>query len=291
MKARSVHAQGLLAMLAVLAAACGGGGGTTTPSSPNPQPSTSTGVRTPLLTGSTFTVRAGGSSFTNIDFPPVGTVDVTVNWGGSNRIEVYITDASCPGFQNVTSGSCAVIARAEGTAKPKSLTFPSQTGRIYTVWSANRGTSDETVSLDAGVTTSGPLNPVPTPQPSTAPDPRDGWAPGPVTQVKAYLKTLESSKGSRNYRPAEQDAQGNWIVYVGEYIVVDSTQRNGAGQICRWIDDPEYDFENDDRMMDVTGSSEPFFFKFHVDRPGIARVWSAIDGIKSNILSIKAVRK
>jgi hypothetical protein len=131
----------------------------------------------------------------------------------------------------------------------------------------------------------------PTPTPAPTADPRTGWAVGPVTQVKAYLKTIESEKGSRNYRDGTQDAQGNWIVYVGEYVVVDSTQRNGAGQICVWVDDPEYDFENDDRMMDITGSSEPFFFKFHAERPGVSRVWSAIDGIKSNILSIKAVRR
>ena len=133
--------------------------------------------------------------------------------------------------------------------------------------------------------------PTPTPTPTPAVDPRTGWAVGPVTQVKAYLKTIESEKNSRQYREGTQDSQGNWIVYIGEYVVVDSTQRNGAGQICQWIGDPEYDFDDNDRMMDISGSSEPFFFKFHVDRAGVATVWSAIDGIKSNILSIKGVKK
>jgi hypothetical protein len=109
--------------------------------------------------------------------------------------------------------------------------------------------------------------------------------------VKAYLKTIETSKNSREYRPAVQDADGYWIVYVGEYVVIDSTQRNGAGDICQWIEDPIYDYENPENMMDVTGSDKPFFFKFHVFKPGTAEVWSAIDGIKSNILKIKAVRR
>ena len=271
----------------LLASACGGGG---SPGGPSGSPSPGA-VRTVLIEGTSFTVGPRSSSFTNIDFPPTGTIDVSANWAGSNTVEVYATSASCAGFEDVAAGRCPVLGKAEGTAKPKQFTFPSQSGNVYTIWTANRGGGQETVALTAGVTTSGPVVlPAPAPAPSAVPDPRDGWAPGPVTQVKAYLKTIETSKGNRDYRPGEQDADGFWILYVGEYVVIDSTQRNGAGQICRWIDDPVYDYRNSENIMDVTGSSEPFFLKFNVDRPGTAEVWSTIDGIQSNVLKLKAVR-
>lgn len=131
--------------------------------------------------------------------------------------------------------------------------------------------------------------PTPTPIPSPTPDPFADLPPGPVTQVKAYLKTLESSKGSRVYREAARDSEGVWIVYVGEFIVIDSTQRNGAGEICRWIKPPVYSWDNDGGMMDIKGSTDPFFLKFEVAHTGAAEVSSVIDGIESNPLQLRAV--
>jgi hypothetical protein len=129
----------------------------------------------------------------------------------------------------------------------------------------------------------------PTPVPSPTPDPFADLPPGPVTQVKAYLKTLESSKGSREYRDAAKDSEGLWIVYVGEYVVIDSTQRNGAGQICRWVKPPVYSWDNDAGMMDIKGSTDPFFFKFEVAHTGAAEVTSVVDGIESNAVQMRAV--
>jgi hypothetical protein len=270
-------------------AGCGGGGGSS-PTTPGTQP-TAQQVRTPLVTGATFNVRANSQIYTNIDFPPAGKIDVTANWGGATNIEMYVTESSCPGFPELSAGRCTVLARAEGVTRPKSVTFDSQTGRIYSVWMANRGATNEVVGLEAGVTTIGAPPPPaqPTPTPSAGVDPRAGWAEGPVTQVKAYLKTIESSKGSRDYRPALQDEDGNWIVYVGEFVVVDSTQRNGAGLICKWIKDPVYSWDNEEGMMDIKGSSEPFFFKFEVAKKGYAEVSSVIDEIESNPVKIRAL--
>jgi len=107
--------------------------------------------------------------------------------------------------------------------------------------------------------------------------------------VKAYLKTVESSKGSREYRDVTQDSEGLWIVYVGEYVVIDSTQRNGAGQICRWVKPPLYSWDNDTGMMDIKGSTDPFFFKFEVARTGAAEVSSVVDGIESTPVRMRAV--
>src|SRR4051812_45047402 len=81
--------------------------------------------------------------------------------------------------------------------------------------------------------------PTPAPQPTPTPVPaptirpgQEGLAAGPVASVKAYIKTLESpTRGSGVYRDPVKDANGVFIVYVGEYVVIDSTQRNEAGQV------------------------------------------------------------
>ncbi|PYQ41795.1 MAG: hypothetical protein DMF77_14900, partial [Acidobacteria bacterium] len=57
---------------------CGGNKTSSTPTqvaTPTPAPAA---VHTDLG-GTNFTVRAGRSSFTNVDFPPAGTLDVTTN--------------------------------------------------------------------------------------------------------------------------------------------------------------------------------------------------------------------
>jgi hypothetical protein len=41
--------------------------------------------------------------------------------------------------------------------------------------------------------------------------------------------------------------------------------------------------------MDVRASSEPFFFKFLVARPGFAQVTARIDNIESNDVKMRAI--
>jgi hypothetical protein len=126
----------------VALAACGG--------STNPSPL----GRTVLLDGATFVVRAASIGTTAIESAPAGHVDVTVNWSGRfNVIDVYVTTAGCAAFRDVSDGLCAVLARAEGAARPKALGFASEAGGSYTVWMANRGPTAETVVLDASVDT------------------------------------------------------------------------------------------------------------------------------------------
>ena len=93
---------------------CGSSKPVSTPTqvaTPTPVPSPLT-VRTSL--GATnFTVRGGRSSSTNVDFPPVGTLDVAVDWPGDSNIDLYATDASCAGFDAIMAGACTVLAKAE----------------------------------------------------------------------------------------------------------------------------------------------------------------------------------
>jgi hypothetical protein len=131
--------------------------------------------------------------------------------------------------------------------------------------------------------------PTPAPTPVPTPDPQSGLASGPVAQVKAYVKSVEVKRGSGQYRDPVKDQAGRFILYVGEWVILDSTQRNAAGQICRWKKNPRYSWDNFDGMMDIRESSEPFFFKFMVARPGYAVVSSMIDGVESNDLEMIAV--
>src|SRR5260221_7470124 len=146
---------------AVLAAfsSCGGNKTSSTPTqvaTPTPAPQA---VHTDLG-GTNFTVRAGRSSFTNVDFPPAGTLDVTTNWPGDDNIDVYATDASCPGFDSVTSGACPIRAKAASlTAKPERITFATQAGKIYKSWSVNLGTTTQARNLEVGSTSAGPAHP------------------------------------------------------------------------------------------------------------------------------------
>ena len=132
--------------------------------------------------------------------------------------------------------------------------------------------------------------PAPAPTPAPTADPL-GLAPGPVDSIKAYLKTVETTRGSGEFRDAQKDASGMFVLYVGEYVVVDSTQLNAAGQICRWSRDPVYLWNNDEGMMNIRSSSEPFFFKFDVARPGYAEIVSKMDGAVSNDLKMRAIRR
>jgi hypothetical protein len=133
--------------------------------------------------------------------------------------------------------------------------------------------------------------PAPAPTPVPAPDPFPDLAPGPVVSVKAYLKTVESTHGSQEFRNAVKDANDVFTLYVGEFVVIDSTQRNKAGQVCRWNRNPVYFWDNEDDMMDIRESNEPFFFRFLVANPGFAQVTSKIDGIESNDLKLRAIAR
>ena len=273
-----------------------GGSKTSTPTqvaTPTPAPQS---VHTDLG-GTNFSVRPGRSSFTNVDFPPAGTLDVTINWPGDNNIDVYATDASCPGFESVTSGACPILAKGDSpTAKPERITFTTQAGKIYTIWIVNLGTTTEAVNLEFGITTAGPIpspaaGPTPVPgatpgAPRASPTPPD-LAPGPVSQLKAYIKTIDV--GGFTYRPGEQDADGNWIVHPGEFVVFDLTQRNGAGLICNWSVDPQWHVDDPDGVLRIKESSHPFFLRVEIEHKGQFELQGTIDGVDSNVLRVSSV--
>ena len=153
----------ILAASSSLLAGCGGGS-----SSPNPVPSAAPpgATRVVILDNASFTLQPGTATYKNIDQPPAGTIDGTLDWSGGADMNLYVTDNTCAGFNTLQSGGCNVLARAEGTAKPERLTFTAAANRIYTFWIHNNGTAMESGGLTVGDTTTHPISqPGPTPTP------------------------------------------------------------------------------------------------------------------------------
>src|SRR5207249_4457409 len=128
-----------------------------------------------------------------------------------------------------------------------------------------------------------PAAPTPTPG-GSSPAPRasatpSDLAPGPVAQLKAYIKTIDM--GGFDYRPAEQNADGQWVVHPGEFVVFDMTQRNAQGLICNWIKDPVWHLDDPDEILEIKGSSHPFFLRVNVAHKGHFELQGEIDGIES----------
>jgi hypothetical protein len=272
-----------LVAVAVVFGNCGGGGdgGGGNPNGPGPQPTPTpvNTVHTVLMQGVPFILNPGTAMFRNIDNPPVGNVDITVNWPGSGDLNLFVTPNTCANFADVASGRCATLAKSDGAAKPEVARFNTAANQIYTVWIYNNSQSRESGSFDVGITTNGPIA-----QPSTSPsdDPRSGLAPGPVSRVVLYIYQIRQADGS--YRDKFQDAQGRWILHPGEFVVFDSTQLNAAGDKCQWVRDPEYDLRDGSGVLNVRGSSQPFLYRTDVVRKGEIELVSSIDGIDSAVL-------
>ena len=264
--------------------ACGGGGG----SSPaGPTPSSAPNQTRTILATVPFEIRAGGATFKSYDNPPSGSMDATLEWGNAAiQIDFYATDGRCPGFPDLQAGRCTVLARAEGSGKPKRLTFATAGANgVVNFWIYNRGTVTETGSMEIAVTTSGPIVVAsPTPVPSGGPDPRTGLPPGPITQAKIAVRSIDT--GGFEYRDPGQDADGNWVLHPGEFVVFDLSQRNGAGEKCVWINPPEWTVDDEGGILNVRGSSNPFLLRVDVMRNGYFELQGQIDGISTNVLTV-----
>jgi hypothetical protein len=267
---------------------CGGGG--STPSQPN-APVTGGPTRTVLVSGASFSLDPGTATYKNIDLPPAGMLDATVDWAGSNDINVYVTDNICPGFVDLRAGRCNVITRAEGTAKPERLSWSTTTasGRIWSVWIYNNGASKESGAMEVGVTTDQPIPPVAaTPPPSTTGDPRDNLAAGPIVRYAIKVRSIDT--GGFDYRDPTQNADGQWVLHPNEFVVFDSTQKNANGDLCKWIDPPRWFVQDPDGVLERRDSSQPFLYRADVRRKGTFRIFAKIDGIESNTLEVTSVR-
>jgi hypothetical protein len=135
----------------------------------------------------------------------------------------------------------------------------------------------------------GAASPSPRPNPTPTPDPRLGLPAGPVARFTIKVRTVDNGT-----RDAEPDAQGRFVVFVGERVDFDSTQKNVAGDICAWTNNPTWLINDRDVPEDTSagivlrrGSSQPFLLKLTMEGTGSFAVRARIDGVDSNVLEMR----
>ncbi len=85
-----------------------------------------------VLSTQSFNLPAGDGAPLSVDAPSPGALAATANWTEVGaEIDVYLTDSTCPGLDELVLGSCKVLARGDNrTAVPQTATlFGAQPGR------------------------------------------------------------------------------------------------------------------------------------------------------------------
>jgi len=136
-------AAGFLASLA----ACGGSGNPDAPSTPAPTPVPTPPPPVVVSQIQGYSLRAGFVSFANFSTTSVGTLEATVDWTfPANDLDVYLTPGTCT-FAQLTANQCTTVAFSESvTAKPERVRATNVAVGAYTIWVANAGPGDETLS-------------------------------------------------------------------------------------------------------------------------------------------------
>jgi hypothetical protein len=158
---------------------------------------------------------------------------------------------------------------------------------IITLAGCGGGNSPTPSAPSAGATPAPAATPRPAPTPT--PDPRLGLAAGPVTRFTIKVRTVDNGT-----RFPDVDGLGRYVVFVGERVDFDSTQKNAADQICQWRDNPVW-FINDRDVPDESsagivfrrGSSQPFLLKLTMQGTGAFTVRSSVDGVNSNVVEMR----
>jgi hypothetical protein len=293
MKRHLLSSLGLLATLAACGGGSGGSGGPTTPTIP--PASTPAPLTRSVLDERSWELKRGAGIFYNQDRLPEGTLDVIMEWqNGDVPVSVYITPANtCPDTTSVRNGACPVYAKSnDKTVKPKAITYAVPAGNpSISVWVVNEGGQGTSGTLEVGLTSrERPATPAPgaTPTPN---DPRAGLADGPVTS--AFIKVRSIDVGNNVYRDPFQDRNGFWVVYNGEFVVFDLTQKNSGNQECKWVNDPKWHVEDPNYAFIIKGSSQPFLLRVDADKKNVGEitVQGEIDGVESNVLKVKVQPK
>jgi hypothetical protein len=172
----------------------------------------------------------------------------------------------------------------------KRHTFPGHVAGLaaLTLLAACGGGNSPTPSSPSSTTPAAPA-PTPRPAPTPTPDPRLGLASGPVTRLTIKVRTVDNGA-----RDPERDDRGRYIVFVGERVDFDSTQKNAADQICQWRDNPVWLINEKDVPDESSagiayrrGSSQPFLLKLTMESTGSFTVRARLDGVDSNVIEVR----
>jgi hypothetical protein len=159
------------------------------------------------------------------------------------------------------------------------------------------GGSSTTPPIDTVPTTSSTVttvNPVTTPTTTTVEDPNAkcaNLAPGPVARYAVSPREQRADNDVTDIRVrARAGFDEVWCIDKDKEHRLDfnSNQRNSQGRECCWTDDPSWDFEDPDRMVQsgaVIANTRSFNYRMRINprgARGTVYVQAAIDGIKSH---------
>jgi hypothetical protein len=102
-----------------------------------------------------------------------------------------------------------------------------------------------------------------------------------VVRFNIKLHSVRQPNGTELEEPFPQDSTGRYIVNPGDFIVFDSKQKNADGEECQWVSDPVWKVEDEARVMDRRGSSNPFLLRVDIVRTGSFTVTASVDGIQA----------
>jgi hypothetical protein len=162
------------------------------------------------------------------------------------------------------------------------------------------------VSLVAAVTVSacgggsssptqpGPQSPGPTPTatprpaPTPIPNPTANLAPGPVERYTIKVHSIDvDGGGGQNFRQPTQDREGRWTLRVGEFVQLDSSQKNGSNQLCQTQGLPTWTLDDGNSILRRRdGQPNPFVLRIDAVSAGEVTVFATVDGVSSNSLRL-----
>jgi hypothetical protein len=78
---------------------------------------------------------------------------------------------------------------------------------------------------------------------------------------------------------------GVYILYAGEGLVVDSTQKNANNRICEWQNNPVWTIVDDTCSITFGGEDNAFLLNIRLHEPGTFTTQAVVDGVESNLLT------
>jgi hypothetical protein len=106
--------------------------------------------------------------------------------------------------------------------------------------------------------------------------------------VRYTAKVMHVIRADGRIRRDAFQENGRWIVYRGESVLLDSTQKNVQNQICRWQGEPDWTLQDYSCAYERLEIDNPFLLWVRARRVGLLKVWGRIDGVRSNDVWIES---
>jgi len=121
--------------------------------------------------------------------------------------------------------------------------------------------------------------------------PNEDEHPGPVASAKVRLYAVASKPpnqgGEVRSGPYYDPNSDTDVVRLGEFLVIDTTAFNAAGQKCQTNGPPQWTIENSGLFEILGNGGNPFHVRANARRKGTTAVYATVDGFRTNIINIE----